>query len=77
MQLSIGAIFWHAVDLIMINQLTVGQLTSFLIYTLYMVGSSSGLMSYYSDTMKSLAASEKIFEILDTPSKIEVEGNET
>jgi ABC-type multidrug transport system fused ATPase/permease subunit len=44
--------------------LTSGELTSFLMYTIYVGFSFAGLSSFYSDMMKGIGASSRIFELL-------------
>jgi ABC-type multidrug transport system fused ATPase/permease subunit len=47
------------------GDITVGNLTSFLIYTAYVGMSVVGMSTAYSDIMKGVGASDRIFEILD------------
>ncbi len=50
--------------------LTNGELTSFLMYTIYTGFSFAGLSSFYSDVMKGVGASSRIFELLGRKPKI-------
>jgi ABC-type multidrug transport system fused ATPase/permease subunit len=45
--------------------LTSGELTSFLLYTLYVGFSFAGMSSFYSEMMKGIGASTRVFELLD------------
>jgi ABC-type multidrug transport system fused ATPase/permease subunit len=45
--------------------ITSGELTSFLIYCIYVGASFTSLSSLYTDIMKVLGSSERVFEILD------------
>jgi putative ABC transport system ATP-binding protein len=47
------------------GSITIGDLTSFLLYTIYAGSSISGLSSFYSELMKGVGASSRIFELLD------------
>ncbi|KAI8865317.1 hypothetical protein GQ42DRAFT_129636, partial [Ramicandelaber brevisporus] len=47
------------------GELTVGELASFMMYTAYVGGSVSGLSLFYTDIMKGIGASARIFEIMD------------
>ncbi|ETV92142.1 hypothetical protein H310_13396 [Aphanomyces invadans] len=47
------------------NVLTVGELSSFLMYTLYVGVSFAGLSSFYSEIMKGLGASQRVFELIE------------
>ncbi|CAK4084582.1 unnamed protein product [Aphanomyces euteiches] len=44
--------------------LTVGELSSFLMYTFYVGVSFAGLSSFYSEIMKGLGASQRVFELI-------------
>lgn len=54
--------------------LTVGQLTSFLIYSVYVGVSFNNLSSVYSDVMRAIGSSERMFEILDQVPSMPLEG---
>lgn len=47
------------------GSITIGQLSSFLLYTIYAGSSISGLSSFYSELMKGVGAASRIFELLD------------
>jgi putative ABC transport system ATP-binding protein len=47
------------------GSITIGQLSSFLLYTIYAGSSISGLSSFYSDLMKGVGAASRIFELFD------------
>jgi ABC-type multidrug transport system fused ATPase/permease subunit len=47
------------------GSITIGQLSSFLLYTIYAGTSISGLSSFYSELMKGVGAASRIFELLD------------
>ncbi|ETM42686.1 hypothetical protein L914_11716 [Phytophthora nicotianae] len=52
--------------------LTSGNLTSFLLYTLYVGFSFAGLSSFYAELMKGIGASSRVFELLNRQPKIRV-----
>ncbi|KAG5898803.1 hypothetical protein JTB14_011013 [Gonioctena quinquepunctata] len=56
------------------NTLTVGNLTSFLLYAAYIGISVSGLSSFYSDLNKSIGAATRIWEIIDREPIIPMQG---
>lgn len=47
------------------GEISIGDLTSFLMYTVYAGSSISGLSSFYSELMKGVGAASRIFELLD------------
>ncbi|KAF0694390.1 Aste57867_14730 [Aphanomyces stellatus] len=51
--------------------LTVGELSAFLMYTLYVGMSFAGMSSFYSEIMRGLGASQRVFELMErTPDVI-------
>lgn len=56
--------FFLAADLISQGKLTVGEFTSFIIYAGMASGSSSAISDFWSDWMRTLGATERVFEIL-------------
>ncbi|KAG1681986.1 ATP-binding cassette sub-family B member 10, mitochondrial [Nymphon striatum] len=55
-------------------QLSVGQLTSFLMYAAYVAMSVGGMSSFYSELIKGVGASSRLFELLDRKSLIPIKG---
>jgi ATP-binding cassette subfamily B protein len=67
-------VFWYGGRLVLRQELSPGQLTSFLVYTL-MVGFALGsLADLWADFMKSIGAAERIFELLDRQPSIPASG---
>ena len=58
-------VFWYGGRLVSTGHLSVGQLTSFLIYTLIVGFSLGGLADLWADFMKAVGAAERVFELLD------------
>lgn len=54
--------------------ISVGQLSSFLLYAAYIGVSIGGLSSFYSELNKSIGAGSRIWEIMDRQSTIPVKG---
>ncbi|XP_023932001.1 ATP-binding cassette sub-family B member 10, mitochondrial-like isoform X2 [Lingula anatina] len=56
------------------SQITVGDLTSFLMYAFYIGISLSGMSSFYSELNRALGASTRIWEIIDKTPTIPISG---
>jgi len=56
------------------GSITIGDLSSFLLYTIYAGSSISGLSSFYSELMKGVGAASRIFELLDRKPTIKDTG---
>jgi len=56
------------------GSITIGDLSSFLLYTIYAGSSISGLSSFYSELMKGVGAASRIFELLDRKPTIKATG---
>ncbi|MBX2944414.1 MAG: ATP-binding cassette domain-containing protein [Cyclobacteriaceae bacterium] len=62
---GIVAVGWYGALLVQSNQLSVGELFSFIIYTSFIGGSIAGLGDIYTQLQRSIGASERLLEILD------------
>jgi putative ABC transport system ATP-binding protein len=56
------------------GSISIGDLSSFLLYTIYAGSSISGLSSFYSELMKGVGAASRIFELLDRDPRIKTTG---
>ncbi len=63
--LSIAAVVWLGGRDVIMNQLSIGDLTQFLIYLLIVAFSVGSLGSLWGDFMSAIGAAKRIFEILD------------
>ena len=61
----IALVLWYGGKLLQAGQLSLGELTSYLLYTLTGAFSLGALSSLYEDFMKALGASSRVFELLD------------
>ncbi|HMR56785.1 MAG TPA: ABC transporter transmembrane domain-containing protein [Cyclobacteriaceae bacterium] len=64
---GIVAVGWFGASMVQSGDVDVGELFSFIIYTVFIGGSIAGLGDIYSQLQKSIGASERILEILGTP----------
>ncbi len=62
---GIVAVSWYGAYLVQGNEVTVGELFTFVLYTTFIGGSIAGLGDLYSQLQRSVGASERILEILD------------
>jgi len=67
---SAALVFWYGSHLVTRHLLTVGGLSKFFFYTLLVAVSLGALADLWADFMKSIGASERIFEILDRKPQI-------
>lgn len=61
----VALVLWYGATLVDSGEMTVGQLTSFLLYTLIVAVSLASLANLWTDFMRASGAAERIFEILD------------
>jgi ATP-binding cassette, subfamily B, bacterial len=61
---GIVAVGWYGASLVQSNQLTVGELFSFIFYTTFIGFSIAGLGDIYTQLQRSVGASERLLEIL-------------
>jgi ATP-binding cassette subfamily B protein len=69
-----AAVLWYGGRLVAARELTGGELTSFLVYTLLVGFALGGLSDIWADFMKASGAAERIFELLDRRPAIPASG---
>ncbi|WP_448519952.1 ABC transporter ATP-binding protein [Rhodoflexus sp.] len=62
---GIVAVLWYGAGLVATGEITIGDLTSFVIYTMFIGGSIGGLGDIYGQLQRAVGASERVREILD------------
>jgi ATP-binding cassette subfamily B protein len=62
---AVAGVFWYGGRLVVRGAMTVGGLTSFLVYTLMVAFSMGALADLWGDFMKALGAAERVFELID------------
>ncbi|KAJ3196354.1 ATP-binding cassette sub- B member 10, mitochondrial [Irineochytrium annulatum] len=65
------AILYYGGSMVQSGAISVGDLTSFFLYTAYVGSSFFGLSGFYSELMKGLGASSRLFNLLDQKGQIE------
>jgi len=63
-------------SMVMSNAISIGELTSFLLYTGFAGASVSGLSGFYSEIQKGIGATYRIFDLLDKKPTIPLEGGQ-
>jgi len=73
---AIALVLWYGGGRVMEGTLTAGELSAFMLYTLYLAFSLGTLSSLYADFNKALGASQRVFELLDrTPAIVNARGD--
>ncbi len=67
---AVALVLWYGGTLLVEGALTLGELTSFLLYTLTVAFSLGALSGLYEDFMKALGASERVFALMDRESRV-------
>ncbi len=62
---AVAVVFWYGGHLVLDKAITVGDLTSFLLYTLIVAFSLSSLAALWADFMRASGAAERIFTLID------------
>lgn len=75
---SIVAVIWYGVYLASQNQLLIGDLISFILYSAFVGASFGGIAELYAQIQKAIGSVERVFEILDEhPEALDITGTNT
>jgi ATP-binding cassette subfamily B protein len=66
-------VIWFGGNLVLNEEIALGDLVAFLIQTMLITGSLAGLGEIYASIQRTIGASERVFEILEEPSEISLE----
>lgn len=73
---SLVAMAWYGVVLVIEKQLEIGQMISFVFYTVFVGASIGGMAELYTQIQKAIGATERLVEILDeTTENVDLSGN--
>ncbi|GIY24325.1 ATP-binding cassette sub-family B member 10, mitochondrial [Caerostris darwini] len=75
--LIILSVLYYGGTMMSENQITIGSLSSFLLYAAYVGISIGGLSTFYSELMRGLGASTRLWELIDRKPLIPFEGGIT
>jgi subfamily B ATP-binding cassette protein MsbA len=67
---TIAVVMWVGGRLVLSGEMTIGDLVSFLLYTLVVAGAIGSFTGLYSELQEALGASQRIFELLDEPAEV-------
>jgi ATP-binding cassette subfamily B protein len=68
---AIALVLWFGGNMLVDGTISIGELTSYLLYTLTVAFSIGALSGLYEDFMKALGSSERVFELMDrTPTVV-------
>lgn len=68
-------VLYYGGGMVATEQMTVGNLTSFLLYAAYVGISIGGLSSFYTELNKGMGAASRLWEIMDREPKIPTSGD--
>jgi ATP-binding cassette subfamily B protein len=68
---AVAVVVWMGGRMVMTEQMTMGELTAFLLYTLMVAVSLGALAGLYADFMKAIGSSQRVFELIDRVSPLE------
>ncbi len=67
---AISLVLWYGGRLVFSGAITGGDLSKFLLYTIFVAGAVGAMVGLYSQFQEALGASKRIFELLDNEDKI-------
>ncbi len=73
-----GALFfvlWQGATMLQSGEITAGELIMFFTYTAIIGGSIAGLGNFYTELVGAIGATERVREILNTPSEVDVKNH--
>lgn len=73
---GIVLVLWYGASLVEQGEMTIGDLTAFIIYTTFIGASVGGMGDIYAKIQKTIGSSERIREILEEESEIEIASDD-
>ena len=71
---GIVGVVWYGAGLVEAKQLTIADLITFILYTMFIGGSAGGLGDIYAQIQSTIGASERLVEILGEDSEVDVQN---
>ncbi|MEM7550634.1 MAG: ABC transporter transmembrane domain-containing protein [Bacteroidota bacterium] len=69
---AIVGVMWYGASLVQSGEMVVGDLFSFLLYTVFIGASIGGLGSFYTQIQRAIGASERVLEIIDSQQEVDL-----
>jgi ATP-binding cassette subfamily B protein len=66
-------VIWYGGNLVINQEIALGDLVAFLMQTMLITGSLAGLGEIYASIQRTIGASERVFEILEEPSEVNLD----
>jgi ATP-binding cassette subfamily B protein len=73
---SVSAVLWFGGRMVIAGDLSVGELASFILYTLIVAMSMTALANLWSDFARARGASERVFELIDREPVVDAGGGD-
>ncbi len=74
---AVAAVLWYGGRLVVTDRMSVGELTSFILYTLIVAFSIGAMGGLWSDFMRAVGAATRVFELIDREPEIPLTGGRT
>eukprot|EP00026_Physarum_polycephalum_P004944 Phypoly_transcript_04970.p1 GENE.Phypoly_transcript_04970~~Phypoly_transcript_04970.p1 ORF type:complete len:643 (+),score=87.69 Phypoly_transcript_04970:79-2007(+) len=74
---AMALVLWYGGHLVIQSKMSAGDLTSFILYTLMVSMAVGTLSNLFGDFMKSIGASERVFQLMDRTPKVRFRGGDT
>lgn len=71
---AIALVIWYGSTLIISKQMDIGDLISFMLYSITIAASAAMLASVFGTVMQAVGASERVFELLDAKPRVPIQG---
>jgi ABC transporter fused permease/ATP-binding protein len=71
---AVAAVLWYGGRLVVASEMTAGELTSFILYTLMVAFALGSLASLWTDFMRALGSAERVFDLMDRVPGIDNQG---
>ena len=64
---AVIVVIWYGASLVSIHEITVGDLTTYILYSMFVAGSMGSFPELYASIQRALGSSERVLEILNEP----------
>jgi ATP-binding cassette subfamily B protein len=71
---ALGCVLWFGGRMVVAGEMSVGELTAFTLYTMFVAFALSALADLWTDFMRARGASQRVFELIDRDPALAAEG---